>query len=101
MFASVRVIVCAKPCSTSSNRSLRNYRARRHVPTRRFAVHRNNVVVGFVNALRSRFPVVEKIVGEEFFAAMARVFVSSDRRLAAARDLWRRFAAFIATFAPP
>jgi hypothetical protein len=45
---------------------------------RRFAVHRNNVVAGLVTALRARFPVVEKIVGEEFFAAMARVFVNEQ-----------------------
>src|SRR2546423_997478 len=45
------------------------------IPTRRFAVYRNNVVAGLVKALKSRFPVVEKIVGEEFFAAMARVYV--------------------------
>src|SRR5260370_25690495 len=45
------------------------------VPTRRFAVYRNNVVMGLGKALKSRFPVVEKIVGEEFFAGMARVFV--------------------------
>jgi len=42
---------------------------------RRFAVHRNNMVAGLVSGLRERFPVVEKIVGEEFFAAMAGVFV--------------------------
>ena len=29
------------------------------VPTRRFAVYRNNVVVGLGKALKSRFPVVE------------------------------------------
>lgn len=45
-------------------------------PARRFAVYRNNVAVGLVNALRKRFPAVERIVGEEFFAAMARVFVA-------------------------
>ncbi len=45
------------------------------VPTRRFAVHRNNFVVGLVKVLRDRFPVVERIVGEEFFKVMARAFV--------------------------
>ncbi len=49
------------------------------VPTRRFAVHRNNVVAGLVKALQTRFPAVEKIVGEEFFAAMARAFVVEQR----------------------
>lgn len=42
---------------------------------RRFAVHRNNMVAGLARVLRERFPVVQKIVGEEFFAAMARAFV--------------------------
>lgn len=44
---------------------------------RRFAVYRNNVVAGLTEALRERFPVVEKIVGEEFFRAMARIFVAA------------------------
>src|SRR5450755_75666 len=43
---------------------------------RRFAVHRNNVVAGLCKILQRRFPAVERIVGEEFFAAMARVFVT-------------------------
>jgi hypothetical protein len=43
-------------------------------PTKRFAVYRNNVVFGLIGALRARFPVVERIVGEECFAAMARDF---------------------------
>jgi hypothetical protein len=45
------------------------------LPERRFGVYRNNVVASLVNALRTRFTVVERIVGEEFFAAMARLFV--------------------------
>jgi len=47
-----------------------------HVPEKRFAVYRNNVVISLINALRARFPVAEKIVGVEFFAAMARVFAA-------------------------
>lgn len=45
-------------------------------PQRRFAVYRNNVTVSLVEALRARFPALERIVGEEFFRAMARVFVA-------------------------
>ena len=48
------------------------------VSARRFAVYRNNVVAGLVKALKSRFAVVDKIVGEEFFGAMARVFVKEQ-----------------------
>ncbi|MDI7860997.1 DNA-binding domain-containing protein [Rhizobiaceae bacterium n13] len=44
-------------------------------PERRFGVYRNNVAVGLIGALASRFPATERIVGEEFFAAMAREFI--------------------------
>lgn len=44
-------------------------------PQRRFAVHRNNVVAGLVQTLAGRFPAGVKIVGAEFFNAMARAFV--------------------------
>jgi hypothetical protein len=71
------------------------------VPTRRFGVYRNNVMLGLGRALKSRFPVVEKIVGEEFFAAMARVFVMEQPPrsplLATYGDC---FPAFIAAFEP-
>ena len=46
--------------------------------TRRFAVYRNNVVVGLVDAMASRFPVVERVVGTEFFRAMARLYVAAQ-----------------------
>ena len=69
--------------------------------TGRFAVYRNNVVVGLVNALRSRFPVVEKIVGEEFFAGMARVFVlERPPRTPLLATYGDEFAPFIAAFGP-
>ena len=45
------------------------------MPAKRFAVYRNNVVVGLVRALARRFPAVECIVGAEFFAVMARAYV--------------------------
>lgn len=44
---------------------------------RRFAVYRNNVVHGLTEALLSRFPVVQRLVGEAFFSAMARVFAEA------------------------
>jgi hypothetical protein len=71
------------------------------IPTRRFAVYRNNVVAGLVKALKSRFPVVEKIVGEEFFAAMARVFVvERPPRSPVLTTYGDELAAFIAAFEP-
>lgn len=44
-------------------------------PARRFAVYRNNVMVGLIDALSSSFPVTLALVGDEFFRAMAREFV--------------------------
>jgi hypothetical protein len=45
---------------------------------RRFDVYRNNVVVGLVNALAAAYPVVQRLVGDEFFRAMATYFVRRD-----------------------
>lgn len=42
---------------------------------KRFAIYRNNVVAGLIEALKVSFPVVCRIVGEQFFKAMARVYV--------------------------
>jgi hypothetical protein len=71
------------------------------VPARRFAVYRNNVVAGLAKALKSRFPVVEKIVGEEFFKAMARLFVKAEPpRSPLLADYGDGFPAFIAGFEP-
>ncbi|ABC89412.1 hypothetical conserved protein [Rhizobium etli CFN 42] len=45
----------------------------------RFAVYRNNVFVGLTKALAQRFPVTERLVGSEFFAAMARAYVQDHK----------------------
>lgn len=44
-------------------------------PGRRFAVYRNNVIVGLVDALADTYPVTQALVGETFFREMARLFV--------------------------
>src|SRR3546814_8116855 len=44
---------------------------------RRFAVYRNNVFVGLTDALRAGFPCIVRLVGDDFFAAMARVFAAA------------------------
>lgn len=70
-------------------------------PERRFGVYRNNVAVGLIGALTSRFPAAERIVGEEFFAAMAHEFIrrhppQSPLLLAYGDD----FADFVESFEP-
>ena len=42
---------------------------------RRFAVYRNNVAAGLIDAVAARFPVVKRLVGDEFFNAMAHAYV--------------------------
>ncbi len=42
---------------------------------KRFGVYRNNVIVGLIDALKANFPAVCRIVGEEYFRAMARAYV--------------------------
>lgn len=70
-------------------------------PTKRFAVYRNNVVVSLVNALAETFPVLQELVGEEFFRAAAAEFVRQappDSPILAFYG--SRFPAFIESFDP-
>ncbi len=70
-------------------------------PAKRFGVYRNNVVAGLVNALRLQFPIVEKIVGEDFFAAMARIYAITHPPRSPLLMLYGdTFADHIATFEP-
>ena len=43
--------------------------------TKRFDVYRNNVAVSLTEALETAFPVIRKLVGDDFFKAMAGVFL--------------------------
>lgn len=48
-----------------------------HPSPRRFAVYRNNVLTGLANGLAEAYPVVQRLVGEAFFHAMAVEFAAS------------------------
>jgi hypothetical protein len=41
------------------------------------AVYRNNVIAGLGKALERRFPVTQRLVGDEFFRGMARAFIAT------------------------
>ncbi|QJP15898.1 DUF2063 domain-containing protein [Starkeya sp. ORNL1] len=70
-------------------------------PERRFEVYRNNVAYGLGRALAARFPVAEKLVGEEFFAGMARAFIAAHPpRTPLLLFYGDEFADFVAGFAP-
>lgn len=57
----------AAPCSVSGPNG--------KAPRKRYDVYRNNVTVSLINALAATFPATRRIVGEEFFRAMARFHV--------------------------
>jgi hypothetical protein len=68
---------------------------------RRFDIYRNNVVASLTEALFAAFPAVARLVGAEFFRAMAGVFLRAhppgDPRL----QLWGgAFPGFLARFEP-
>lgn len=67
----------------------------------RFDIYRNNFYAAVINVLRERFPVTERIVGEDFFKATARTFVGKtppkgQSNLGYGQD----FAQFLSTFPP-
>lgn len=49
---------------------------KRAAPLKRFNVYRNNVYSSLIDVLEGRYPVVTRLVGEEFFRATAKAFVS-------------------------
>ena len=68
---------------------------------KRFDVYRNNVAVSLTEALETGFPTVLKLVGDEFFKAMAGVFLRAnppeDPRLA---TYGGKFPGFLSRFEP-
>jgi hypothetical protein len=70
-------------------------------PIKRFNVYRNNIFASLTATLSARFPVISRLVGDRFFAAMARTFIGlhpprSPVLLAYGADM----PAFLETFAP-
>ena len=68
---------------------------------RRFDVYRNNVAVSLTQALQTGFPVIRKLVGAEFFDAMAGVFLRAHPPETPRLQLYgTRFPGFLAGFPP-
>ncbi len=68
---------------------------------RRFAIHRNTIMIGLVEALEQRFPVTRRLVGEEFFRAMARAYAAVNMpRSPLMMHYGDEIPAFVAVFAP-
>lgn len=70
-------------------------------PARRFAVYRNNVVVSLTQALADTFPVVKQLVGDDFFDAMAGVYLREQPPSSPVLAHWGDgFADWLTGFAP-
>lgn len=68
---------------------------------KRFAVYRNNVIVGLIETLKAAYPVVRRLVGDEFFTAMARLYVMEEPPASPIMlDYGAGFPRFIAAFEP-
>jgi len=71
------------------------------IAPKRFAVYRNNVTVSLIEAVKSTFPAVLALVGEAFFAEMARRFVrQTPPQSPLLFEYGRGFADFVAGFEP-
>src|SRR5262249_3240444 len=69
--------------------------------SRRFAVYRNNVVTSLIGTLKDNYRAVHRIVGSEFFGAMAAQFVTANLPQSPIMlDYGAGFAEFIARFEP-
>jgi hypothetical protein len=70
-------------------------------PATRLAVYRNNVLGSLIDALADTYPVTQQLVGDEFFRAMAAVFVrSAPPRTRILAFYGEAFPGFIAGFEP-
>lgn len=68
---------------------------------KRFSVYRNNVAVSLTRALETAFPVIRKLVGEEFFSAMAGLYLRAHPPETPLLMFYgQQFPAFLQGFAP-
>lgn len=71
------------------------------VPVARFGVYRNNVHSSLVDALAATYPTVERLVGTEFFRAMAQQYVRTTLpQTPVLIQYGATFASFVAGFEP-
>jgi hypothetical protein len=66
-----------------------------------FAVYRNTVQKGCIDALQANYPAVSRLVGDEWFRAAAMIYARANLpRWPSLLDYGSNFAAFLATFEP-
>ena len=68
---------------------------------RRLAIYRNNIASNAAGALRSIYPVIRKIVGTEFFDALARRYCEAHPSVSGdLNDIGSDFSSFLCNFEP-
>lgn len=68
---------------------------------RRFDIYRNNVATSLAEALRMAFPAIRRLLGEEYFTALAGVYLRAHPPRSRLMMLYgENFADFIESFAP-
>src|SRR5438874_602171 len=71
------------------------------VPPDRLDIYRNTIISGLTKALRLSCPVVERLVGAEFFDGAAQIFIQQHLPRAAYLDQYgEEFADFLRHFPP-
>ena len=72
-----------------------------HVPPDRLDIYRNTFVTGVTKALRLSYPAVHRLVGDDFFAAAAEIFIARNPPRAAHLDQYgAEFPEFLEQFPP-
>jgi Putative DNA-binding domain len=72
-----------------------------HVPADRLDIYRNTFIMGLTKALRVSFPAVHRLVGDDFFAAAADLFIAASPPQAAYLDAYGAdFPEFLEQFPP-
>ena len=67
----------------------------------RFDVYRNNVMTALIEALAARYPATLRLVGHDFFRAMARAYAQARKPASPVMSSYGAdFAAFVAAFPP-
>jgi hypothetical protein len=70
-------------------------------PAERLSIYRNTSRTALINALRLNFPAVQRLVGEDFFAAAADAFIACEPPQTAWLDLYgESFPQFLKSFEP-
>ena len=70
-------------------------------PVKRFGVYRNTIMSSLIEALRSQFEAVERLIGADYFKALAKIFVQQQPpRSPVLADYGDTFPAFLAGFPP-